>query len=119
MTLLAGAGLALLPSGSTSAISVFESCGSSGVSDSAVCKASQEDTSAAASGNVTKIINAMLYVLGIIAVVMVVVAGIRYATSAGNATKVKGAKDTLMYAIVGLIVAMLAWSIVNFVVGQF
>ena len=119
LTAIAGLSVAALPAVSVSAINVFEKCSSVGGNDSAVCKASKKDTNANASGVAKKLINAMLYVLGIIAVFMIVFGGIRYTTSGGNAASVKGAKETIMYAIIGLAVALLAWTIVNFVVGIF
>jgi len=63
--------------------------------------------------------NIMLFVLGAVAVIMIVVGGIRYATSNGDQSAVKGAKDTILYAVVGLIVALIAYAIVNFVINQF
>jgi len=65
------------------------------------------------------IINVILYVLGILAVGFIIYGGVKYSMSAGDATKVKSAKDTIMYAIIGLIVAILAFAIVNFVIGSF
>lgn len=65
------------------------------------------------------IVDVMLFILGAIAVVMIVVGGIRYTTSNGDANSTKGAKDTIMYAVVGLIVAILAYAIVNFVLDAF
>lgn len=65
------------------------------------------------------IVNIMLYVLGALAVIMIVVGGIRYVTSTGDASRVKAAKDTVMYAVIGLVVAILAYAIVNFVVRSF
>jgi ABC-type Na+ efflux pump permease subunit len=50
---------------------------------------------------------------------MIVVGGIRYTTSNGNASQVKEAKDTILYAVVGLVVAIMSFSIVNFVLGRF
>jgi len=50
---------------------------------------------------------------------MIIVGGIRYATSNGDQSAVKGAKDTILYAVVGLIVALVAYAIVNFVINQF
>lgn len=109
-------GAAALPAAPAGAINVFEGC--NGKSE-AVCKASKTDTEASVGGKVRTIVNTMLYILGIIAVIMIVFSGIRYTTSTGDASKVKASKDTLLYAIVGLIVAMLAWTIVNFVIGKF
>jgi hypothetical protein len=65
------------------------------------------------------IVNILLYVLGAIAVIMIVIGGIRYATSNGDAGSVKSAKDTILYSVIGLIVAIMAYAIVNFVVGAF
>lgn len=64
------------------------------------------------------VVNTMLYVLGALAVVMIIVGGIRYTTSNGDSAKVKGAKDTLTYSIVGLVIALFAFAIVNFVISS-
>jgi multisubunit Na+/H+ antiporter MnhB subunit len=64
-------------------------------------------------------VNVLLFVLGSIAVIMIIIGGIRYTTSNGEASQIKSAKDTIMYAVIGLVVAILAYSIVNFVVDQF
>lgn len=69
-------------------------------------------------GIFTTIINVMLYIIGAIGVVMLIYGGIRYTTSGGNATYVTAAKNTILYAIVGIVVAMLAYAIVNFVIGR-
>lgn len=65
--------------------------------------------------NVKNLVNTLLYILGAIAVIMIVVGGIRYTTSAGDSSRVKAAKDTVMYSVVGLVVALFAFAIVNFV----
>lgn len=71
------------------------------------------------SGIAVKIINFLLYAIGILSVIMIIIGGLRYVVSAGDATAVKGAKDTILYAIVGLVVAFVAWGIVNFVTSIF
>ncbi len=68
---------------------------------------------------VKTIINVVLYIIGILAVGFIIYGGVKYATSAGDAAKVTSAKNTIMYAVIGLIVAILAYAIVNFVVGSF
>jgi len=65
------------------------------------------------------IVNILLYLLGAIAVVMIVIGGIRYATSNGDASAVTSAKNTILYAVIGLVVAILAYAIVNFVIKAF
>ena len=63
------------------------------------------------------IVNAIIFVIGIVAVVMIIIGGINYATSQGDPSKVKKGKDTILYGIIGLVVALLAYAIVNFVLG--
>ena len=63
------------------------------------------------------IINAVIFIIGIIAVIMVILGGVTYATSQGDPGKVKKGKDTILYGIIGLVVALLAFAIVNFVLG--
>jgi ABC-type Fe3+ transport system permease subunit len=65
------------------------------------------------------IVNILLYILGAIAVVMIVIGGIRYTTSNGDSSAITSAKNTILYAVIGLVVAILAYSIVNFVLSQF
>ncbi len=62
------------------------------------------------------VVNVLFFILGALAVIMIIWSGIRYVTSAGNATAVTSAKNTLIYSVVGLIVAMLAYAIVSFIV---
>lgn len=64
---------------------------------------------------VVDVINLLLYIIGILSVVMIIFAGIKYATANGAPDKIKSAKDTLVYSIVGLIIAVFAFAIVNFV----
>ena len=64
---------------------------------------------------VTQGLQWLMYAVGVISIAMIIIGGIRYATSGGNAEKVKSAKNTILYACVGLAVALLALAIVNFV----
>jgi hypothetical protein len=66
---------------------------------------------------ITLIINGIIFVIGIVAVVMIILGGITYATSQGDPGKVKKGKDTILYGIIGLVVALLAYAIVTFVLG--
>lgn len=67
---------------------------------------------------VNGIINIVIGVIGFAAVAMTIYGGVQYTTSAGDPGKVKKAKDTIMYGIVGLVVAILAFAIVNFVLSS-
>ena len=67
-------------------------------------------------GSITGIINAIIAVLGIVAVIVIIMGGISYMTSSGDAGKVKKAKDTILYGIIGLVIVVLSFAIVNFVI---
>ena len=68
------------------------------------------------SNAVINIINGVIAVLGLVAVVIIIIGGVQYMTSSGDAGKVKKAKDTILYGIIGLVVCILAFAIVNFVI---
>ncbi len=102
-----GLGVAVLqPVG---AINVFQNC-----NDGALCQEANKGKGAF-NGYIQNIIKILLQAVGIISVIMIIVGGIRYATSDGDSTKVTSAKNTILYAVVGLVVAILAYAIVNFV----
>lgn len=63
-----------------------------------------------------RIINLFLYAIGILSVIMIIHSGLKYVTSRGDAEQVKSAKNTLLYSVTGLIVALFAFTIVNFVI---
>lgn len=64
------------------------------------------------------IINILSFVVGAVAVIMLIIGGFRYVISNGDANAVGSAKNTILYAIIGLIVVFAARSIVLYVVGQ-
>ena len=68
------------------------------------------------SGAFRQITNTILYIVGIIAVIMLIIGGIKYVVSGGDAKKVTDAKNTVLYAIIGLVIAVFAYAIVNFVI---
>lgn len=68
-------------------------------------------------GVITTITNTLLFIVGALAVIMIIFGGIRYATSGGNSSSVTAAKNTVLYAIVGLIIAFLAFAAVNWVLS--
>jgi hypothetical protein len=68
---------------------------------------------------IRNVINILLFVVGVISVIMIIIGGIRYITSGGDQSAITSAKNTILYSIVGLVVALLAYAIVNFVIGQF
>ena len=66
-----------------------------------------------------RVTNLLLYIVGIAAVIMLVVGGLRYVLSGGDSKNTQAAKDTILYAVIGIVVALLGYAIVNFVIGQF
>lgn len=69
-------------------------------------------------GTLNTIINVVIGIIGFVAVIVIIFGGVQYTTSAGDSGKVKKAKDTIMYGIIGLVVALMAYSIVNFILSN-
>ena len=106
-----GVSLSAMPA--MAADSAFEEACSN--SDSTLCKDQKTDI-----GDVVKtIVNTLLYILGSVCVIVIILGGVFYVTSMGNAASVEKAKNTILYAVIGLVVALLAYAIVNFVIGKF
>lgn len=63
----------------------------------------------------SRVTNILLFLVGAISVIMLIIGGIRYVISGGDQAQVTGAKNTILYAIVGIVVAFLAYAAVNFV----
>ena len=76
-----------------------------------------DGTSTDLTGTIKQIISVAIFAVGIISVVVIIIGGVNYAMSQGDPGKVKKGKDTIMYGIIGLVVAILAFAIVNFALG--
>ncbi|MBR3236675.1 hypothetical protein IKF92_03300 [Candidatus Saccharibacteria bacterium] len=68
--------------------------------------------------SITGILNGIIAVLGLVCVVVIIIGGVSYMTSSGDSTKVKKAKDTILYGLIGLIICVLAFAVVNFVIAN-
>lgn len=68
-------------------------------------------------GVFNQITNTVLSIIVIISIIMLVIGGFRYIVSGGDSKKVTDAKNTILYAIIGLIISFLAYAIVNFIIG--
>lgn len=64
-----------------------------------------------------RVTNTIIYIVGVIAVIMLLIGGIKYVISGGDSKKVTDAKNTILYAIIGLVIAFLSFAIVNFVIS--
>jgi len=69
--------------------------------------------------SVANVTNIMITIIGIVSVIMLIIGGFRYVLSGGDQKGTSAAKDTILYAIIGVVVALLSYSIMNFVIGQF
>ena len=75
--------------------------------------------SVSATDGVGRAVNILLYLVGVISLIVVIVGALRYVLSGGNPQATNAAKDTILYAVIGLVVALLAYAIVNFVLTRF
>ena len=83
--------------------------------ESAVCDQQDEK----ADGFIGTLVNVLLYIVGAVSVVTLIIGGVLYALSAGNSSSVAKAKNTITYSIVGIVVSVLAYAIVNWVFDLF
>ncbi len=81
-------------------------------------EASSEEATNTVDGIITTVINIFSLVVGVVSVIMIIIGGLKYITSGGDSGNVSGAKNTILYAIVGLVVVALAQIIVQFVLGK-
>jgi len=75
-------------------------------------------TVSASSGTLTTILNFIFIIVGALALLFIVIGAFRYIVSGGDPQKTSQAKDTIMYAAIGLLIAIGASVIVNFVIGK-
>lgn len=98
-----------------------DNIGETGLSGSAECAkgTGQSENLTGESGVFRTVTNILLFIIGAVAVIMLVIGGIRYTISGGDSNQVTAAKNTILYAIIGIVVAILAFAAVNFVIGSF
>lgn len=70
------------------------------------------------SGAITKATQLLTIAVGAISVIMIIIGGFRYIVSGGDSNATKGAKDTILYAVIGLIIALIAQALVLFVLRR-
>lgn len=98
-----------------------EACSAASTAQVTNCSSSSSNDTQATSfvgGIVRNIINTLSYIVGAVAVIMIIVGGFRYVASAGDSNSIKGAKDTIIYALIGLVVALFAQVIARFVLSK-
>lgn len=100
---------AVLITPTVNAVDIYQACGSGAASE--VCASQGDDVDSF----IKDIVNTLLFVAGALAVVMIIIGAIRYVASAGNSSQTTAAKNTILYSVVGLALAVFAFAIVNFV----
>lgn len=110
---------AMLLPGTVGAVDVLnQACTGAGNANNPVCQ-NASGGKTALQAQILGITNALMFILGAAAVIVIVIGGIMYVVSTGDPGKAKTAKDTILYAVIGLVVALLAGAIVNFTVTNF
>jgi hypothetical protein len=77
-----------------------------------------EDATNRVNDIIKTVINIFSLIVGVISVIMIIIGGLKYITSGGNDSNVAGAKNTILYAVIGLVIVALAQVIVNFVLNK-
>ena len=108
----------LIPTASVNAVTCPDGSVRSSADTYAECSVPEDESGQDLMSRTRVIINVVLGVLGIVSVAMIILGGIMYTTSQGKPDKIKQAKDIILYAIVGLVVALLSFAIVNFVLQE-
>ncbi len=92
----------------------FGACKNVVSGNTAVCSGDAKDAKEIAKN----IISVLLWIVGMASIIVIIYSGITFVTSAGNPSQIARAKTMLLYAVVGLVVSILAYAIVNFIVGS-
>ncbi len=92
----------------------------SGINDPAAnCDAAGADSPGQTVDNIIKlVINILSLIVGVVSVIMIIIGGLKYITSGGDSGNITGAKNTILYAIIGLVVVALAQVVVKFVLAK-
>ena len=119
LTLLAVPAFALSVAG-VFAVPTYAACDTAGgLSGAAECAKSEDQPADlfADGGAFQDITDVLLFIIGAVSVVMLIIGGIRYTISQGDSSAVTGAKNTILYAVIGLVVAILAYAVIHYVIG--
>lgn len=93
-------------------------CGSNLDASGSGCDSNVTTGSSNLNNVITDIVNIFSVIVGIVSVIMIIYGGFRYVTSGGDSGNVSSAKNTIIYAVIGLVVVALAQFIVQFVLDK-
>lgn len=94
---------------------IGEACSGGGTSE--LCEADTQNIEE--DGTIKTVVDILMFLLGVISVIAIIIGGIIYTTSNGDSSKLTQAKNIILYAVIGLVVALLSWGIVRFILEQF
>jgi hypothetical protein len=93
-------------------------CTGANLSTTPATNCTGEETGGTINNLIATVINIFSLVVGVVAVIMIIIGGLKYITSGGDSSNITGAKNTILYAIIGLVIVALAQVIVRFVLGK-
>lgn len=96
-------------------VSAFKGGVKSGMKATKMNKAGSDDPKLDINGLIENVVKTLVFIVGVLSVIMIIVSGIQYITSAGDSAKTKKATQGLIYSIAGLIIAIMAYAITYFV----
>lgn len=88
------------------------------LSESSLCKASNENPIAGKDGVIMRVVGILSWVIGVASVIIIMLGGLKYITANGDSNGINSAKNTIMYAVIGLVIFVLSQAIVRFVAGR-
>lgn len=95
-----------------------DACELAGIDDPRLCGEKGKNEEAALQERVKNVLNQIYLWVGIMAVVAIIIGGVTYMTSIGDSNKVRTAKSTIMYSLIGLIVTLMAFAITNLILDS-
>lgn len=95
-----------------------EICSGSGKTSTACKSNTNENPLVGPKGILTKVVEIIIIITGVASIVVIMIGGFKYMTSTGDPNKTKSAKDTILYAVIGLVIAVMAQGIVSFVLNK-
>lgn len=107
-------GISLVPALSANA-QVEDVCRGAGAAGVENCEQPEENV---LEDLVTVILTVLSWVIGVVSVIMIIIGGFRYIISSGDSSQVQSAKNTILYAIVGLVIVLFAQLIIRFVISS-
>jgi hypothetical protein len=119
ISLLLALGLLMIPAVPAAATDPFRDvCDRPGTSQSEVCRNRGADPITGTNGILTRVVNIIALIAGAAAVIIIIIAGFQFIMAGGDSSKIASARNAIIYAIIGLIVIVLARQIIVFIINN-